>query len=305
MKIVISGSSGLMGQAVAGGLVRQGHQVRYLRRSGVGAGDSDILWNPHQRQIDRQRLEGCEAVIHLAGENIAARRWTPVQKQRILESRVSGTQLLARSLAELAEPPRVMLCASAVGFYGHRGHEWLTEASGPGTGFLAEVCTAWEASAEPACKRGIRVAAMRFGIILSLSGGVLARMLMPFRLGLGGRIGDGTQYMSWISITDCTKAIAYLLTADISGAVNMVSPSPVTNADFTRVLGRVLHRPTLFPVPAFALRLALGEMADALLLASTRVRPARLLDAGFQFQHPDLQGALQAALLQPRKAATS
>jgi uncharacterized protein len=298
MKVVISGSTGMVGRAVSEALLRRGDQVRYLTRGTTSRAD-DIRWDPQRQQMDLRGLEGCDAVIHLAGENIAARRWTAEQKRRILDSRVSGTRLLAQTLAGLQHPPEVLLCASAVGFYGHRGDQPLTEKSAPGTGFLSEVCAAWEAAADAARRRGIRVLSLRFGIVLSRGGGVLARMLLPFRLGLGGRVGDGTQYMSWISIDDAMEAMTWLLAAGITGPVNLVAPAPVTNADFTRALGRVLHRPTPFRVPAFAARLALGEMADSLLLASTRVLPERLLDAGFRFRHADLAAAL-AAILQPR-----
>jgi uncharacterized protein len=281
---------------VAARLRQAGDEVRSLTRSRTAAGDAGIYWNPGRSEIERQALEGCDAVIHLAGENIAARRWTAAQKQRILDSRVAGTRLLSGALADLAEPPRVLLCASAVGFYGDRGSELLTEDSGPGGGFLSEVCVAWEAAADAARRRGIRVVAMRFGVVLSRNGGVLQRLLLPFRLGLGGRIGSGAQYMSWISIDDAVDAMLFLMQSGISGPVNLAAPSPVTNADFTRFLGRALQRPTPLPLPAFALRLTLGEMADALLLASARVVPRRLQEAGFRFRQPELAAALQAAL---------
>ena len=254
---------------------------------------SDILWDPTQHRIDRQSLEHFNAVIHLAGENIAARRWSEQQKLRIRKSRVAATELLAGTLAELSHPPAVLLCASAIGYYGDRGSEVLTEGSSSGRGFLPEVCMAWEAAAESARVRGIRVVHMRFGMVLSNQGGALAKMLLPFRLGLGGRIGPGTQYMSWIALSDAVRGMDHLISTDIAGPVNFVSPSPVRNSDFANTLGKVLHRPALFPLPAFAIRLALGKMADELLLASNRVLPKRLLDSGFQFQHPELEGALR------------
>ena len=235
--------------------------------------------------------------MHLAGENIAVRRWTPAQKARIRDSRVQGTRLLAQSLARLQQPPTVMVCASAIGFYGDRGEELLTEGSAPGSGFLTDTCRAWEAAAQPASEKDIRVVNLRLGVVLSPGGGALAKMLLPFRLGVGGKIGSGRQYMSWIEIDDVVGVIHYALTTDeLRGPVNAVAPNPVTNREFTKTLGRVLSRPTIFPMPAFAARLAFGEMADELLLASTRVKPARLQNSGYYFRHPRLEDALRHLL---------
>jgi uncharacterized protein (TIGR01777 family) len=243
------------------------------------------------------RLDGFDAVVHLAGENIAAGRWTESVKERIRKSRVDGTQLLSRALARLKQPPRAVVQASAVGFYGNRGDESLTESSPRGQGFLPAVCVAWEAAAEPAEKQGIRVVFLRFGVILSRKGGALKKMLLPFRLGVGGVIGDGSQYMSWITLDDAVAAIQHALSTEgLRGPVNVVSPQPVTNRGFTRTLGRALGRPTVFPMPAFAARLAFGEMADALLLSSQRVLPDRLLGSGYSFRHPDLEPALRHVL---------
>ena len=232
-------------------------------------------------------------MIHLAGESIAEGRWTDEKKQRIRESRVKGTKLLSDALANLSRPPKTLIAASAIGFYGNRGDEILRETSAPGQGFLPEVCIAWEKATELAMEKGIRVVNTRFGIILSKEGGALAKMLPPFRMGVGGRIGSGRQWMSWIALNDVVEGLNYVLTNEsLSGPVNFVAPKPVTNAEFTKTLGRVLSRPTFFPVPAFAARLALGEMADALLLSSQRVEPVRLNDANYSFRFSELQEAL-------------
>ncbi len=225
------------------------------------------------------------------------RSWTPAVKARIRDSRVNGTRLLCEALARLSNPPRVLVCASAIGYYGDRGDEVLDEASSPGSGFLPEVCQEWEAATEPARAAGIRVVNLRFGVILSPSGGALAKMLTPFKLGAGGRIGDGRQWMSWIALDDVIDAIAYALnTESLAGPANCVAPQPVTNLEFTKTLGRVLHRPTIFPMPAVAARIAFGEMADALLLASARVLPKELSAAGYPFRYPQLEGALRHML---------
>jgi uncharacterized protein (TIGR01777 family) len=241
-------------------------------------------------------LQGVDAVVHLAGESIA-QRWTPESKARILQSRTSGTRLLSESFARLTPPPRVFICASAIGYYGNRGDEVLTEQSPPGSGFLAEVCREWEAACEPAVRGGIRVVNLRTGMVLSAAGGVLPRMLFPFRVGLGGKIGSGRQYMSWIALDDLVGVIIHALTCDrLAGPVNAVAPNPVTNLEFTRTSGRVLRRPTFLAVPAWAARLAFGEMADALLLASARVTPARLAASGFVFRYAELESALRHVL---------
>jgi len=238
-----------------------------------------------------------DAVVHLAGENIAAGRWTERQKARIRDSRVKGTRLLCDLLARYSPPPKALVCASAVGYYGDRGDEILKEESASGSDFLSDVCGEWEAATQTAVERGIRVVNLRIGVVLSPLGGALAKMLTPFKLGAGGVIGSGRQYMSWIALDDAVRAFHFALTnQSLHGPVNAVAPNAVTNRDFTRTLGRVLSRPTVFPMPAFAARLAFGEMADALLLASTRVQPARLLAGGFTFRYPDLEGALRHLL---------
>lgn len=296
MNILVSGSSGFIGSALVAAL-RAGDQrvVRLVRPQSKAEGPV-VRWDPDTGTIDRAGLEGIEAVIHLAGASIAE-RWTPEHKARIRESRVRGTRLLSEALAEQARPPRVLICASAIGYYGDRGDEWLTEESPPGAGFLADVCQQWEAAAEPARRRGIRVVNLRIGIVLGRQGGALARVLLPFRLGLGGTIGCGRQYWSWIAVDDLVSAFLHAVVTDsLNGPVNAVSPMPVTNREFTRTLGRVLARPTIFPLPAPVARLLLGEMADALLLASARVRPVRLLESGFQFRYPDLESALRHLL---------
>ncbi|MBI2875849.1 MAG: TIGR01777 family protein [Candidatus Tectomicrobia bacterium] len=298
MQIAVSGSSGLVGSALVPFLRTSGHRViRLVRRA---PSETDILWNPAEGVKDLSQLEGVDAVVHLAGENIAAGRWTPERKAEIRHSRVEGTQKLCESLAQLSQPPRVLVSASAIGFYGNRGSETLREESPPGRDFLAQVCVAWEAATEPASRAGVRVVQPRFGMILSPAGGALQRMLTPFKLGVGGRIGSGTQFMSWIALDDAIGAIEHAIrTESLQGPVNAVAPHPVTNAEFTQVLARVLSRPAFLPLPAFAARLALGEMADALLLSSARVIPARLQESGYPFQYPELEGALRHLLCHP------
>lgn len=295
MKIAVTGSTGLIGADLVPFLTTGGHHVsRMVRTTPTG---SDILWNSAAATIDAERLEGLDAVVHLAGENIAARRWNVEQKARIRDSRVQGTRLLCETLARLRRPPRVLVSASAIGFYGNRGDQVLTEASAAGDGFLPEVCREWEASTRAAEQAGVRVVHLRFGIVLSPKGGALAKMLTPFRLGLGGRIGNGRQWMSWISLDDVVGSIYHALTTEtLSGPVNAVAPSPVTNREFTKTLGRVLWRPTIFPMPAFMARLAFGEMANDLLLGSIRVQPVKLLQTGYRFLHADLEGSLRHLL---------
>jgi uncharacterized protein (TIGR01777 family) len=296
MDVAITGASGLVGSALAERLEIGGHRVRRFVRNGSGEAGS-IVWNPEEGTIDRDAIEGVEGVVHLAGENIAAGRWTAGRKRRIRESRVKGTTLLSETLAALDRRPRVLVAASAIGFYGDRGDERLTEESARGEGFLPDVAVAWEEAAEPAASAGIRVVNLRIGVALSATGGALAKMLRPFRMGLGGPIGDGSQYMSWIALDDLVKIIEFALVDDaLSGAVNAVAPTPVTNAEFGRTLGRVLGRPAVLPTPKLALRLAMGEMANELLLSSTRVLPHRLQDAGFTFTHPTLESALRSQL---------
>ncbi len=297
MKILVTGSSGLVGSALVSFLTDGGHEILRLVRSKPRSGMPEIRWNPETGDVDLARLEGVEAVVHLAGENIASGRWTAEKKIRIRESRVRGTRLLCESLAHLEQPPRVLVCASATGYYGDRGEEVLREESPPGSGFLAEVCQAWEAAAEPARQKGMRVAHLRLGMVLSPKGGALARMLLPFRLGLGGVVGSGKQYWSWIALDDAVGAACHALTTEaLQGPVNAVAPRSVTNREFAQTLGRVLGRPSLFPLPAFVARILFGQMAQELLLASTRVEPQRLLATGYSFRYPDLEGALRHLL---------
>lgn len=295
MRILVSGSTGLVGSDLVLFLTNAGHQVSRLVRSGNSSGS--VRWDPETGTIDRSGLEGIDAVVHLAGENIAAGRWTAAKKARIRDSRVKGTRLLSESIAGMARPPRVLVSASAIGYYGDRGDEVLREESPPGSGFLPEVCRQWEAATNPATRKGIRVVHLRTGLVLSGKGGALAKMLLPFKMGVGGKIGSGRQYMSWITLDDHCAVILHCIQAGtLQGPVNAVSPSPVTNLEFTKTLGRVLSRPTIFPLPAVAARIALGEMADDLLLASTRVEPSKLVASRFGFRYRDLEPALRFVL---------
>lgn len=296
MKILVTGSSGLIGSALIALLNDEGHEVLRLVRS-APENESEVRWDPRGASIEAEKLAGIDAAVHLAGENIADGRWTDEKKQRIRLSRIEGTRLLSETLAGLQPRPRVLVSASAIGIYGDRGDEVLTEESAPGSGFLADVCREWEAATAPAEESGIRVVHVRFGVVLSPTGGALAKMLTPFKMGIGGKVGSGEQYMSWIALDDVVGAIEFALTNEaVSGAVNVVAPKPQTNLEFTKTLGSVISRPTILPVPAFALRLAFGEMADAALLASARVEPARLLATGYQFKYPQLEGALRHLL---------
>lgn len=296
MRILVTGSHGMIGSALVARARGDRHEVVRLVRPGRAAAAGGIPWDIARGQIDPARLEGFDAVVHLAGENIAG-RWTAAKKASIRDSRIRGTSLLSDSIRGLARPPRVLVCASAVGFYGSRGDELLDESAAAGRGFLAEVCRDWEAAAAPARAMGIRVVHLRFGIVLSPAGGALAKMLLPFRMGLGGRVGSGLQYMSWISLDDAVGILLAAVESDrLTGPVNAVAPEPVTNREFTRVLGKVLNRPTLFPMPAFAVRLLFGEMGESLLLGSVRVRPGRLEAAGHPFQYPELAPALRHLL---------
>ena len=295
--VAVTGASGLIGRALVQRLTSMGYRVRPVVRRTARPGE--VSWNPEDGRLDPRDLEGLDAVVHLAGENIGA-RWTARRKDRIRSSRLLGTHLLSDTLAGLKNPPRVMIAGSAIGIYGNREDEILTEESLPGEpshDFLARLGKEWEGAADPARAAQIRVVHPRFGLVLSPRGGVLARMLLPFRLGLGGRLGNGSQWMSWVSIGDAVDALIHLLTTNsLSGPVNVTAPNPVRNRDFTRTLGRVLSRPTVFSVPSPALRLAFGEMADATLLSSARVMPRRLLASGFHFKNPDLEGALRHVL---------
>ena len=297
MKILISGSHGLVGSALIKSLTANGHEVMRLVRHARAVGAPEIEWQPDKGLIDKEHLEGVDAVVHLAGENIAEGRWTSEKKRAILGSRVKGTALLSETLATLHHPPAVFLSASAIGYYGDRGDEVLTESSAPGNDFLAEVCQQWEKATTRAAEKGIRTVLTRFGIILAEQGGALAKMLTPFRMGIGGRVGDGNQWMSWIALDDVVGAIQFVLRDGfVNGPVNFVAPVPVTNAEFTKTLGSVLSRPTFLPVPAFGVRLAFGEMADALLLSSQRVEPEVLKARGFAFSFARLEPALKHIL---------
>jgi uncharacterized protein (TIGR01777 family) len=296
MKIVLAGASGLIGRALGAALRARGDDVRRLvRRPAVEA--DEIFWRPETEEVELEKLEGADALGNLAGENIAGGRWTAARREQILRSRVAATRTLVRAATRLQRKPGVLINASATGIYGEAGDTELTEASPPGPGFLAETCLIWETNAEGAARAGIRTVLLRFGIVLAAEGGALAKLLPLFRLGLGGRVGAGTQWMSWIARDDAVGAILHALDhTECAGAINVVAPEAVTNAEFSATLGRVLHRPAILPVPAWGLRLVFGQMAVETMLASTRVRPARLLAAGFGFRHPDLPAALRAAL---------
>ena len=294
MKVLVSGSHGLVGKALVRSLTDDGHEVVRLVRGERAPGSPDVEWRPEQGHIDVEHLEGVQAVVHLAGESIASGRWTAEKKRAIRESRVKGTALLSDALAQLSRPPAVFLSASAIGYYGDRGDELLTEESAPGKDFLAGVCVEWEAATSPAKEKGIRTVCTRFGIILDPNEGALAKMLPPFRIGIGGRVGSGKQWVSWITLDDVVNGLKFLIEdASINGPVNFVTPNPVRNAEFAQTLGHVLARPTFVPVPEFGVRLAFGEMADALLLASQRVEPSVLQAKGFLFSWPTLEPALR------------
>ncbi|HEY3393952.1 MAG TPA: TIGR01777 family oxidoreductase [Lacipirellulaceae bacterium] len=297
MIIAITGSSGLVGTALADALEVDGHSVRRLVRRPVHSEEREIRWDPAAGTIESAKLGGIDAIVHLAGENLAAHRWTEAAKARIRDSRIQSTRLLCETLAGLASKPSVLVSASAVGYYGDRGDEPVDESSPPGRGFLSDLCQQWEAETHPARDADVRVVNLRLGVVLSPHGGALAKMLTPFKLGLGGVIGSGQQYLSWIALDDVVRVIQFSLgAAAVCGPVNAVSPQPVTNREFTKSLGRVLGRPTSLPMPAFAARLAFGEMADEMLLSGVRVEPQALRSAGFEFRHPELEPALQGML---------
>ena len=296
MKIAVTGASGLIGGALGPFLTTGGHEVRRLVRRAPRSED-EIRWDPAKGEIDAAALEGLDAVVHLSGENVAGGRWTDARKARIRESRIDSTRTLARALASAKKKPKVLVSASAIGYYGDQGDEWVTESSPPADDFLARLAVDWEAAAAPAAEVGIRVAHPRIGLVLSPAGGALGKLLLPFRLGLGGVVGPGRQYMSWVAIDDVLAALHHaLVKEEVSGPFNLVAPEPVTNREFTKTLGRVLGRPTVAAVPAFLLKAALGQMAEATLLASTRVRPDRLRSSGYRFRFPGLEGALRHLL---------
>mgnify|MGYP001011277305 CR=1 FL=1 len=292
MRILITGSTGLIGNALVKTLRSRGEEVLRLVRSGATGGDT-IGWAPERGFIEGERLEGLDAVVHLAGENVAAHRWTVPVRRRILESRTQGTSLLAETLARLQQRPKVLISASAVGYYGNQGATVVDERAAPGDTFLSQVCVAWESAADAARAAGIRVVHPRFGVVLSGSGGALGRMLPVFRAGLGGRLGNGGAWMSWITLRDAVLALEMCLRdQEMSGPVNIVSPNPVTNAEFTQALAHALRRPAVLPVPGFIIRTLFGDMGRELLLASIRAKPARLGERGFHFFDPDLGAAL-------------
>jgi uncharacterized protein len=294
MRIAVTGATGLIGSALVAHLRARGDDVVRISRQ---AKDADVTWSPSEGRLDPTALDGVDAVVHLAGAGIADHRWTDDYKRAIRDSRLDGTALLARTIAGMAHPPAVLLSGSAIGIYGSRGDEVLDETSAPGTGFLSDVCVAWEAATAPAADAGVRVAHLRTGIVLSGAGGALRKQLPLFKFGLGGKMGSGRQWQSWISIDDEVGAIVHLLSSAVSGPVNLTAPNPVTNAEFTDTLGTALHRPTVLPIPKFGPQLLLGaEAADNLLFTGQRVLPKVLLADGYQFRHPDLADALQAAI---------
>jgi uncharacterized protein len=295
LDVLVSGATGLIGSAIVSALREKEYRVRRLTRSG-GSSEDAVAWDPSAGTIDTAGLEGIDAVVHLAGESVMG-RWTSAKKARIRNSRVQGTRLLSETIAGLPGPPGVMVCASATGYYGDRGNELLREESDPGNNFLAGVCREWEAAADPARAAGVRVVHPRFGIVLSPEGGALGTTLPIFKLGGGGRIGSGRQYWPWIAVDDVVGATIHALDSEsLSGAVNVTVPDPPTNEEYTKTLGYVLGRPTVFPLPAPAARLALGQVADELLLASQRVEPARLRESGYSYLYPELEGALRYLL---------
>jgi uncharacterized protein len=298
VKIVIAGASGLVGTALGPVLRNAGHDVFRLVRGRAAAKPDEIAWDPGAGTIDERGLEGAHALINLAGESIGAGRWTSARRERILRSRVDATRTLVNAMRKMAAKPAVFLSASAVGFYGSRGDEVLTEASGIGQGFLPEVCLAWESHAEGANRAGVRTVLLRFGMILAAEGGALSKMLPLFRLGLGGRLGSGEQWMSWVAIDDVAGAVIHALSdARCAGPMNIVAPAPVTNTEFTAALARALHRPAVLAVPKFALQVVLGRpMADEALLVSARAAPERLNQTSYRFRHPTLDSALRAVL---------
>ena len=297
LTVAMTGASGLVGTELSALLKSAGHSVVPMTRKPSGSSQNTIAWDPERGVANPQQLESVDAIVHLAGENIAAGRWTVALKERIRKSRVEGTRALVQSLAGLQIRPKTLVCASAIGFYGDRGDEILTESSPAGSGFLADVCSAWESEAMAAANLDMRVVCLRIGVVLSPKGGALAKMLLPFKLGAGGVIGSGKQYWSWIGLNDLVRAIAFCVeNENIRGPVNAVSPQALNNYDFTKTVGKVLHRPTIVPLPAFVAKIVLGEMAEALLLSSAHVVPEKLQTHGFQFAQPDLKSCLEHEL---------
>jgi uncharacterized protein (TIGR01777 family) len=305
LRVGVTGAGGLVGSALSTALEASGATVKRWVRRPASVSGNELAWDPVAGTIDSGALAGLDAMVHLAGENIAGGRWSVERKERIRSSRVEGTRLIAGALAQAEKGPRVLVSASAIGYYGDRGEERIDEESSPGTGFLAETCQEWEQSVAPAVEAGVRVVLLRIGVVLSRHGGALARMLLPFRLGLGGRLGNGRQYMSWIALDDLVRIVLRALSDErLEGPVNAVAPNPVRNAEFTARLGAALRRPAVLPVPAFALGLLLGEMGRELLLAGARIEPRSLLDSDFEFRFPDLDSALRFEIRAAERAGS-
>lgn len=303
MKVLLSGSTGMIGSALVPLLLSHGHAVTRLIRPDTksksnGQVNTDTIdWNPKTGEIDIAALSGFDAVVHLAGANIADGRWTEVRKKELIDSRIESTRLLSTGIAKTAQPPKVLIAASAIGYYGDRGQEEMSEAATKGTGFLADLCKQWEDACEPAAKAGIKVVNLRIGVVLSTTGGALAKMLLPFELGAGGQIGSGNQQFSWVSLDDVTGAILHILNTDsLEGPINATAPTPVTNKEFTRALGKVLCRPTLIPIPSFGLRALFGQMADECLIAGQKVMPTKLVKSNYQFRDTEIESALRRIL---------
>lgn len=297
MDVVVSGSSGLIGTALTIALKQAGHRPIGLVRRAPAAGADEIRWDINSGELDAESLEGVGAVVHLAGAGIGDKRWNAEYKALLVESRTKGTSLLASTVAGLNSPPKVFVCGSAIGFYGDRGNEVLTEESGPGTGFLPDFVQKWEASAQSAVDAGIRTVLARTGIVLSPDGGALPKLLLQFKFGLGGKMGDGLQWLSWITLADEVAALMHLIETDIAGPVNLTAPNPVTNGEMAKVLGAVLKRPSFIPIPSFGPRLVLGtEMANALLFEGAKILPTRLEASGFEFTHTEVEASLRALL---------
>lgn len=299
MKVLITGATGLIGHALQRSFAEKGYKMLLTTREAADD-EMHIQWSAEEGFADTEKLEGIDAVVHLAGESISALRWTDEKKKAIRDSRVLGTRNVVDAVSKLQSKPKVLVATSAVGFYGERGDEEVNESSGAGDNFLADVCKAWESESRRAEDAGIRTVLLRTGIVLSKEGGVLATMLLPFKLGLGGVVGSGKQWISWISLEDHVAVINYAIENEtLRGAVNSASPNPVTNEEFTKTLGDVLYRPTFIPLPEFAVSMLLGEMGDELLLTSTKAMPKRLEDTKFEFKYPDLKAALERALSEP------
>lgn len=295
MRVIVSGGSGLIGTALIRELGAAGHDLTQLVRDRPV--DGRIVWNPLEGRLDASAINGADVLVHLSGEGVASGRWTAAKKQSIRDSRVKSTKLLADTIRRVENPPATWLCASAIGYYGNRGDDWIEEDSAPGTGFLADVCREWEEAAASAADAGVRVVNLRFAVVLSPDGGAFRQMMTAFKLGAGGVIGSGKQYISWITLEDAVRAVLHVLENPfVSGPVNLSSPNPVTNRELTKALGRALRRPTILPLPAALARLVFGEMADEMFLASTRVRPRKLVESGFSFNQPNLDAALHAML---------